>query len=563
MDMETPILIVGGGPVGLTLSLELSAWSVEHILVSSNTETSIHPKCNLANARSMEHFRRLGVSKTLRAKGLPNDHPQDSVYFIKLGEAEICRFETPSSDRFLSGDHDLGEIWPTPEPPYRISQIFTEQVLKAKAQRSDHACIRFGHELLSFEQSSEHVRAVIKDTKSDKDYTITSDWIIGCDGAHSAVRKLSEIRYEGESKVKRRIFGGTMRATYFRSPDLAEIMKDSPPGHMLWTMGPKGRTATVVINGVDTFLNHIQLPHGDDPENWDPHDYIPQLVGRPVDIEIITSAIWNAGYALTAERFRRGRALIAGDAAHLFTPTGGFGMNTGIDDVANLGWKLAGMVQGWGNEALLDTYEAERKPIGVRNTNAAKAIADIMASVEIPEAVEIDGPKGDAARAELASNLLEMAKHEFNTSGVQLGVRYEASPLTISDGSPATPDAPNTYVPTARPGSRAPHTKVRSRGTILDRFGPHFTLLAFKDLPEDMAKFEKAAAKIGAPLKSIRIKDNKVAALYERALVLVRPDGHVSWRGDHAQDADAILSTATGNDLVPEQIEAPIAVTAL
>lgn len=560
MDKTYPIIIVGGGPVGLTLSLELSHWGVDHLLVSSNSETSTHPKCNLANARSMEHFRRLGVSKALREQGLPNDHPQDSVYFTKLSGPELFRFETPSSEEFMNATADMSDTWPTPEPPYRISQIFIEKALKRKASRSKFAQIKFAHELTEFQDQGHRVRALIKSHDTGAAHEVFCDWLIGCDGAHSTVRKGLGIRYSGESKVKRRIFGGTMKATYFRSPDLANHLKGVPRGHMLWTMNPKGRTATVIIDGKDTYLNHIQIPHGDDPEDWDPEDYIPKLVGKPTAINVLSSAVWNAGYALTAERFRKGRALIAGDAAHLFTPTGGFGMNTGIDDVANLGWKLAGTVQGWAGPTLLDSYEAERRPVSIRNTNAAKSIADVMASVDIPKDVTEDTKSGAESREKLGQDLLKMAAREFNTSGVQLGVRYDQSWLTLDDGSQPTADSPNSYIPTSRPGARAPHIAVRSRGTILDRFGPHFTLLMMQDHAETEEQFVAAFETIGCPLKISKIRDRKVSAFYESPFVLVRPDGHVAWRGPCGDKASEIARTVTGaNHIIAQPQEKRVA----
>jgi hypothetical protein len=255
---------------------------------------------------------------------------------------------------------------------------------------------------------------------------------------------------------------------------------------------------------------------------------------------------WNAGFALVAEQFGRGRVWLAGDAAHLFTPTGGLGYNTGIDDAANLGWKLAAMLQGWGGAALVPSYETERLPIAHRNTEMARRFAESIGRVAIPETIETGDDAGVAARAVLGERLARHAYGEFEIPGLQLGARYEGSPIVVPDGTPAPPDEPNDYVPTARPGSRAPHVLVGG-SPLYDALGTGFTLLRCGDGPPAADPLVAAATRRGVPIGTVATTDPAARALYGADLVLIRPDQHVAWRGDRApDDVDALWRRVLG-----------------
>jgi hypothetical protein len=285
---------------------------------------------------------------------------------------------------------------------------------------------------------------------------------------------------------------------------------------------------------------------------------VKRSIGADITVEVLSYQPWQAGQALVAERYKAGRALIAGDAAHLFTPTGGFGMNTGIDDSSNLAWKLAAVLQGWGGPRLLDSYEAERKPIGQRNTGASRKYASRMHDAEVPDEIEQDGPAGEAARA-AASKMTYVRYNHFNRDedkdavGVQIGGRYDASPIIVPDGEPPPdvfPDTYDEYTPNGLPGGRAPHLwldDIREMGSSLyDKFGRGFTLLRL-DPGIATDALERVAAARGVPLSILDVTLPEAHALYGRKLALIRPDHYIAWRGDKLpDDPDALLASVTG-----------------
>ncbi|NIB44456.1 hypothetical protein HBA55_33015 [Pseudomaricurvus alkylphenolicus] len=547
MVENTGVLIVGGGPVGLSLSAQLGAFGIDNILVNRELETSKHPKCNLVNARSMEHFRKMGVARKLRQVGLPSDYPQDVVYFTRLSKPEIARIRIPSSAQVEKACHTGDERWPTPEPPYRVSQIYTELVLKQHALLQSSSSIQFGWELVDFSDDNAAVTARIRSVNTGEERSIRSSWLVGCDGGAGYVRPKLGIEYEGEGGAKRAFMGGAMLATYYSSPDLAKILARHEPGHMLWAYNNDFVSVTVRINGSDTFLTHIQLPEGDDPECWRPEEFIPKVVGEDVSVKVLSMSPWSAGLRLVASSFQRGRCLIAGDAAHLFTPTGGFGMNTGIDDAANLAWKLAADVDGWAGCDLVASYNAERRPVGLRNTSAAQKIAEIMGAVRVPDDIELDNAKAMDGRRRLTEALLDLARYEFQTVGVQLGVRYNGSSIVCEEDGCNLPDDIVDYVPSSAPGSRAPHTFLADDTSIYDLFGPAFTLLDFGAQASDVKELEDAAKERCLPMITVPVLDSQAARLYEKRLVLIRPDMHVAWRGDRITvEAMAIIDKIRG-----------------
>jgi hypothetical protein len=311
-------------------------------------------------------------------------------------------------------------------------------------------------------------------------------------------------------------------------------------------MAPTARCGFVAMDGKGDYAGLSRLPEGADPATHDLAPLLKAAMGADLPMEILSVKPWTAGLALVADKYRVGRVLMAGDAVHLFTPTGGFGMNTGIDDAANLAWKLAAVEQGWGGPPLIDSYEAERQPIGKRNTGCSRMFQQMVAKTNIRPELEADSPAGAAARAELGAHLSSFGE-EFASLGIQLGARYDGSALIASDGSAPPADDPFVYGPSAVPGGRAPHAWLKDGAALMDRFGRGFTLL---HLAGDAAKAEplaRAAASLGIPLSVVAPGEAHLRDRYERDFVLIRPDHHIAWRGNAApDDATGLLRKLCG-----------------
>ena len=543
---EVPVLIAGGGPVGLTLAMELGWRGVPCVLLNDRAETAKHPKANATGARSMEHFRRLGVAHRIRAAGLPADHPTDLVYLTRLTGYELARFPLPSSSEAVALARAGEGNWPTPEPPHRVSQIFLEAILKDHAESFPDVSLRFGWRLDSYRRGKDHVVAEAVEVASERRETFRAEYLVGCDGPRSRVRKQLGIEYEGESGVVRPFMGGSMLAVYFRTPSPRTWLK-ADPAWMYWILNPEIRTFFVSIDGGEHMLFHVQIPPGETPSNLDAIKLIHKAAAVEFPVEILSALPWTAGYSLVAQRYGSGRVFLAGDSIHLFTPTGGLGMNTGVDDAANLGWKLAAVLQGWGGPKLLDSYDVERRPIGIRNVNFAKGFATSVGTLTVSDHIESETRQGAEDRRRLGKRLHEHARSEFIIPGIWLGPRYDRSPICWTDGTPAPTDHPNDFEPTARPGARAPHL-WRDDGTALfDHLGKYFTLLRLSGSNADTTRLEEAAAGRGVPLKVLDVPEPAARELYERALALVRPDQHVAWRGDRIpEEATALIDRVRG-----------------
>jgi hypothetical protein len=304
------------------------------------------------------------------------------------------------------------------------------------------------------------------------------------------------------------------------------------------------------INGHDEFVFHTQLKSGER------HDNIPEAgaramfeaaLGAPLDFDIVSRSSWNAGYTLVTDKFRCGRIFLGGDAAHLFTPTGGLGYNTAVEDSVNLGWKLAAAINGWGGPALLDSYETERQAIAKRNTTYARSFADSIGLFAPAAGIEEKGPSGEAARKAAGDHLNAHARAEFNIPGITFGGRYDGSPVICADGTVPPPDRPNDYVPTACPGGRAPHLWLGAEQSLYDALGFEFTLLRLGREAPDGTPFEVAAKALGIPLTTAHIAESNARDLYQADLALIRPDQIVAWRGNSSVGVADILRRASGH----------------
>ncbi len=559
--LNTEVAIVGAGPAGLMLAIELGCRGVPCVLIEQQQSPPTLPKANATSARTMEHYRRRGFAHLVRAAGLAADHPQDVMYCTRLGGHELARFRIPSRAQAAAQSNfgDYGEAaWPTPELPHRAQQIYIEPILRDQVARYPSVTRRYGWRVDSVtdamsDANGSHVDAT--ELESGQPLRVTARYVVGCDGPRSLVRRAMAVQYEGASQEQLDFFGGQMLSTHFRSPDLYTQLANGPlktRAWQSWVVNPEMRGILVAINGVDEFGLGIQLKPGQSPDEVNIDTVFQKLVGRspvPFRYEVLNAGTWTAGFMLVAERFRKGRLFIAGDAAHLFTPTGGMGYNTSVDDAVNLGWKLAAVSEGWAPDALLDSYFTERHPIAHRNTGFARAMAESIGRVAMPADLEAATPSGERGRVAVGERLLAHARAEFNIPGLQLGLRY-TSPIVAKTGEAPPPDQPNSYVPSAYPGARALHWPTSKAGqTLPDLFGRDFTLLWLGDVPPTNL-WAKTAALMAVPLEVVAYPDASARAVYGADVVLVRPDHHIAWRGDAAArssaEIGAIFAMATG-----------------
>ena len=542
----TPVLISGGGPVGLVLAMELAGRGVRSILVNTEPTTAVHPQGNTHNARTMEHYRRLGIADRVRAVGLPQDLTTDVIYLTRFTGHEFARIPMPSSTEKKRRIAARDMSFLTPEPIHRSSQFYVETELFAHAETLPEIGLRFGWELIAFDLQDDGVLSTIRNAETGETETIASRWLAGCDGAQGYTRRALEIPYRGEGGDEVAFFIGRMLSVYIDAPGIYDVMKVDRVWQY-WTVNGDGRMCIVTLDAKGKFVVLTRYPESGEPDEADIIRDIRNAMGAEIDIEIISVREWTAGNALVADRYGDDRVMLAGDAVHLFTPTGGFGMNTGIEDAVNLGWKFAAVHHGFAPEAVLSTYETERRPIGIRNTQSSRKLASDVATIEVPEALEQDTEEGVRARAELGRHLSGFTE-EFASLGIQLGARYDASPLIVADGTNPPPDSAVDYVPSACPGGRAPHVWLDDGASIHDRFGKWFTLLKFGMADTNTASFEAAASTQNVPLDIIDISEQAARDLYQCGFALIRPDHHVAWRGDTLPaDAAALIRQVSGN----------------
>lgn len=514
--------------MGLTLAADLGWRGINCILVERNSDINHHSRANVVASRSMEHFRRLGLAERIIDAGLPRDYPVNIVFTNRLTRHEIFRFSFPSLAACANPTAELRAELPDLDfSPYfktSIGQSHLEPVLRTFAQEQKSVSLRFQTELEAFEQDQHGVTVSLREVATGKRYQVRTTYLVACDGARSGIRERLDIRMEGRAAL------GNFLGVCFRSRAFAERQKLGL-ATLYWALNGESPGVFIAIDGREEFTFHRSIRPGEDASAIDPRKAIEAAFGAPLPLDLISVQPWTA-HQLVATSFRHGRVFLAGDAAHLFVPTGGFGMNTGIGDAIDLSWKLTAAIKGWGGHALLDSYEAERKPIAARNTREAADNHDKMQpAVMRGQQFDDDSQDGQASRALAAIEMAKGRKH-FATSGIHLGYRYENSPVCVHDGSPAPADEADRYQPTTRPGSRAPHAWLSPTHSVLDLYGKSFVLLRLGAIDLDVSALIDAAASINLPMTVVDIANPEIEKLYERPLVLVRPDGHVAWRGE-------------------------------
>jgi 2-polyprenyl-6-methoxyphenol hydroxylase-like FAD-dependent oxidoreductase len=528
---DTDVLVVGAGPVGLTLAMDL-AWRGVQVTVAELRHRGEPPnvKCNHVSARSMEIFRRLGVAAAIRNAGLPADYPNDVSYRTTATGVELARIAIPCrADRYTDRSGPDG-WWPTPEPPHRINQIYLEPVLFAHAEAMPGLRILNRTEVEAFVQDDESVTATLRDLETGESRRLTVRFLVGCDGGKSEVRKAIGAKLHGDAVVQK------VQSTFIRAPNLLGLMREKP-AWATFSTNPRRSGNMYAIDGRETWLIHNYLRSGEsDFESVDRDLCIRLILGVGPDFtyEVISKEDW-IGRRLVADRFRDRRAFICGDASHLWVPMAGYGMNAGIADAMNLSWQMAAVLKGWAAFDILDAYEAERQPITEQVSHFAMnhAIALGRQRAAVPDNIEVPGAEGDAVRAQFGRQLYDLNVNQYCCGGLNFGYFYDKSPIIAYDGTEAPAYTLACFTASTVPGCRTPHVWLRDGRSLYDALGSDYTLMRF-DPAIDVGALTSAAVARKVPFTVLDVQpdDNDLPAIYREKLVLSRPDQHVAWRGD-------------------------------
>jgi 2-polyprenyl-6-methoxyphenol hydroxylase-like FAD-dependent oxidoreductase len=548
---STEVLIIGAGPAGLALAIELGSRAISCIVIERNERVGAAPRAKTTNVRTREHLRRWGIAgKLAAASPLGLDYPSDVMFVTRLGGYPLARF-----DNAFNCAPERNPLYS--EHAQWIPQYTLEKVLKEHAQSLPGVQFRFLTELESFEQDGRGVRAVVRSVGAgdgngdsgggERRETITSHYIVGADGARSTVRTAIGARMEGSYGLSRNY------NIVFRAPGLAAA---HPHGKaiMYWQINADTPSLIGPMDIDDTwFFMPTGVPNDFKVTDAEAAALIRKATGIDLPYEIKSTDEWVAS-RLIADKYQDRRALLVGDACHLHPPFGGYGMNMGVADSVDLGWKLAAVLRGWGGPALIGSYEAERRPVHQRVMDEAVANHAVLGKQLTQDGSEDDGPHGVKLRAQIGAAIREVKGREFNTLGVVLGSHYHGSSIVVADDSAPPPVQVHQATPSACPGSLAPHAWLADGTSLYDGFGPGYTLLATGGWnAADLLQARRDAADTGVPLtvyQPVADASTDAAALpelYQARLVLIRPDQHVAWRGDiWPHDGKALLRTICG-----------------
>lgn len=542
---DADVVIVGGGPVGLLVAADLDARGVSTIVLEDRP--FLEPpnvKCNHVSARTMEALRRLGLADAVRSAGLPADHPQDVAFRTSATGIEFGRIPIPSAAARRRGDGAGPDTsWETPEPPHRVNQRYLEPIIERHVAALPHVDLRNDTRCTGVAQDEHGVTATLRDSTSGPESTVRARYLVGADGGRSLVRKSIGARLHGDPVLQH------VQSTCVRVPGLAEQV-DADPAWGVYVFNPRRQGHVYAIDGRDVFLVHTYLTpeeaaHGSVDRDRAVRDILG--VDDAVAYEVLSKEDWVAR-RLVADTFRDRRVFLAGDAAHLWVPYGGYGMNAGIADGLNLAWLLGAVVTGWADESVLDAYAAERQPITDQVSRLAMGHLRKIRDTDLPAHLESAGAAGEAARRELGELAYRLNVQQFAAAGLNFGYSYTGSPIIAPDG-----DAPDytmgSYTPSTVPGCRLPHVWLGDGVSLYDRLGPWYTLVVtgLAGAPDAGREDWVAGARsAGLPIEQVVVPDDLVPPSYTTRYAIVRQDQHVAWRGDVLPDDPSALAALLG-----------------
>ncbi|QHE91539.1 FAD-monooxygenase [Pandoraea fibrosis] len=537
---KIPVLIAGGGPVGMTLALALARYGVRSLLVERNPGTTRHPKMDITNARSMECFAQLGLADALRAVAVHPDHNFDVSWVTRMNGHELHRFRYASVTQWRERIREINDGTLPCEAPMRVSQVEIEPVLQRAILDEPLVDARWGVAFEAYAASDEQVVVTLRREEDGTIEQVACEFLVGCDGGGSRVRQQMGVALDGQAAVMQRFM------THFRSDARHLLQRWGVAWHY---QSPRG--TLIAQNDRDVWTLHTRWPEGVRPENVDPRALVRDFIGEDIDHEVLVSNAWTP-HLLVADRYSDGeRIFLAGDAAHQYIPTGGYGMNTGIGDACDLGWKLAARVRGFGGAGLTSSYETERRPVGLRNREGSGRHNEMRKTIAglYDDRLDGDGAQADAHRLSIGERIGELGNAENESFGIELGYVYRDSPIVCADsGTRDASDDPLHYVPSVAPGARLPSVWFDNGTSNHATLGPWFTLVCVGGAVPGNA-LVSVAARLGIPLAVVMHDTSRWHALFGRGLLLVRPDRHVAWRGEQCDDerqAEAIFSRVLG-----------------
>jgi 2-polyprenyl-6-methoxyphenol hydroxylase-like FAD-dependent oxidoreductase len=519
MPRHVQVLISGGGPVGLAAAVELGLRGIDCLVVEPRSEVSrARPRCKTLNVRTMEHLRRWGLAGQIRERApLATSWSQDVVFCTSLSGWELSRFSG------VFGLRADGERFP--ELGQQAPQYVLEQVLREAVAALDPGELLLGARVVAVTQDEKRASVTVEHGSGECE-DITADYVIGCDGPRSVVRDQIGSAYRG-GQALRPNFG-----MVFESPELWRHVKHGPAvqywivnGQAPALMGPLDRAGSwwAIAFGVDEHTGQR-----------DARGLIDGFAGVPVEARVRSTDPWTARMQIT-DRMRDGRVFLAGDAAHLNPPFGGHGLNTGIGDAVDLGWKIAAVLHGWGGPALLDSYEAERRPVQERVIAEATANMRVLSTELLADNLDDAGAAGETARRAAGRRIQQTKRSEFHSLDLVLGLRVADSPILPPSEHPL-------------PGTLLPHRFLPDGRSLYDLLGPDLTLLVDVRAAEAAAAVQAAARTAAVPLARVDLP-----GLDGPGLLIVRPDRFVAWQGAEVADADLLLNQLTGNVVVADR----------